>query len=211
MHNQPSPDTLSRESRMVDSDLSTPSLVETHPFVVVDKPTGWATTANKAGPSIEDWLSEEEIPTQPWLVTLDRDESGLVVAASADGLEARVVFEALVTPETQIRGRISKSIKRDGERTDAVTTYLRNESFGLCSLVRLQPDLPRRHQVREHLQMIGHSIVGDRRFRGAEFIKVPRFPGRLWLHLARLEVGGEVFESPLPPALEEHLDHLRGV
>ena len=42
-------------------------------------------------------------------------------------------------------------------------------------------------------------------------LRVPAFPGRLFLHAARLELpDGRVFEAPLPPELEACLAALRG-
>lgn len=192
---------------MADTPDSEPSLVETQPFLVVEKPVGWTLSPGREN-SLVDWLENRNQTSSSPLVPLDDDESGLVVFADQDGLEVRARFEALVTPGLNKNGHISKTIQRGSERIEAVTRYELLHDFGLCVHACLEPDLPRSNQVREHLQMIGLSVIGDRRFRGPKFVKVPRFPGRLWLHLARVEIGGRTFESPLPDSLAEHLQHL---
>jgi 23S rRNA pseudouridine1911/1915/1917 synthase len=79
------------------------------------------------------------------------------------------------------------------------------------ALVECKLETGRTHQIRVHLAAIGHSIVGDPRYRGAK----ARFPlSRPFLHAHRLgfehPVTGELlsFESPLPPELVDALAKL---
>jgi 23S rRNA pseudouridine1911/1915/1917 synthase len=81
-----------------------------------------------------------------------------------------------------------------------------------AALVECKLETGRTHQIRVHLAAIGHSIVGDPRYRGAK----ARFPmTRPFLHAHRLgfdhPVTGErvSLDSPLPPELVEALARLR--
>jgi 23S rRNA pseudouridine1911/1915/1917 synthase len=79
------------------------------------------------------------------------------------------------------------------------------------ALVECKLETGRTHQIRVHLAAIGHSIVGDPRYRGAR----AKFPlNRPFLHAHRLAFDhpatGErvTFDSPLPPVLEAALARL---
>ena len=100
---------------------------------------------------------------------------------------------------------------RRGRPLPAVTRYRHREALGGFSLVEARPETGRKHQIRRHLHGIGHPIVGDERYRPRRFKAVPGYPGRLWLHAAALELpDGHTIVAPLPPALMDHLDRLRG-
>ncbi len=196
---------------MVDERVTQPSVIETDPFLVVEKPVGWSVELESGRPNLHEWLIEQGTQPAEWLVKLDYDESGLVVGGDPDEVEIRTNYLAMIGPEPRDEGRIARPLYRRGVNLDALTEYRQIETFGFASLVELQPDLPRLHQVREHMQSIGLSVVGDRRFQGPEFVKVPRFPGRLWLHLAHVRLANFEYESSLPEALAHHLEHLRAV
>jgi 23S rRNA pseudouridine1911/1915/1917 synthase len=79
------------------------------------------------------------------------------------------------------------------------------------ALLECKLETGRTHQIRVHLAAIGHSIVGDPRYRGAR----AAFPlARPFLHAHRLAfvhpATGEVvsFDSPLPADLAEALSRL---
>jgi 23S rRNA pseudouridine1911/1915/1917 synthase len=81
----------------------------------------------------------------------------------------------------------------------------------VTSLVECTLETGRTHQIRVHLQAIGHPVVGDDRYQGArESFVVPR----LFLHAASLgfvhpTTGAELsFSSPLPADLVGVLDRL---
>ena len=80
-------------------------------------------------------------------------------------------------------------------------------SFDQCSLLSVQIAEGRKHQIRRHLQGIGHSIVGDRRYpqrKGRRALKGS--PDRLWLHASRLTLDGVgTIQAPLPYELQCHL------
>lgn len=72
------------------------------------------------------------------------------------------------------------------------------------SHVELYPKTGRTHQLRVHLQHVGHPIIGDKLYKGSE-------ASRLFLHAFRLSIeipvkGQQVFEAPLPPEFEALLN-----
>jgi len=81
------------------------------------------------------------------------------------------------------------------------------------SLLRLELDTGRTHQIRVHLAAIGHPVVGDERY-GQRAPWRPLASGRVFLHAAHLGFvhptsGVELsFDSPLPADLEAVVDLL---
>lgn len=151
---------------------------------------------------------------------LDAVTSG-VVLASSDPAERRALgaafaagavrkrYLALVFGRTHAKGTIDRPLldQRRKRPLEARTRYERLAVFGaLASHLALFPETGRKHQLRRHLQQIGHGIVGDTRYREPKKRRIPRFPGRLWLHAASLELpDGRRFEAPLAAELAAHL------
>jgi 23S rRNA pseudouridine1911/1915/1917 synthase len=102
------------------------------------------------------------------------------------------------------------AVRHDGR--PAVTRYTLLEDFDSHSLLAVEPQTGRTHQIRIHLAWLGHPVVGDLvyGFR-KQRIKMKRF----FLHAAELELDspstGErlKFEAPLPAGLQNVLDKLR--
>ena len=117
------------------------------------------------------------------ITRLDRDTTGLMLVAknmlsgallSEMGKRREIHREylAIVTGKTQAEGTISAPIARKegsvlercvdfarGER--AVTHYRTVEYKDGYSLVRLKLETGRTHQIRVHMQHIGHPLIGD--------------------------------------------------
>jgi 23S rRNA pseudouridine1911/1915/1917 synthase len=98
---------------------------------------------------------------------------------------------------------------RDGGR-EARTEYVVERSYDepVVSLLECRLETGRTHQVRVHLQAIGHPVVGDAAYGGS---RVAIALERPFLHAFRLAfehpTTGEhlEFDEPLPPELAEIL------
>jgi 23S rRNA pseudouridine1911/1915/1917 synthase len=82
----------------------------------------------------------------------------------------------------------------------STTTYKVLKTSGGYSLVELQPQTGRTHQLRVHLKQLGHPIVGDTLYGGQS-------ADRLLLHAKSLEITlpnreRTVFNAPVPKAFE---------
>jgi 23S rRNA pseudouridine1911/1915/1917 synthase len=167
---------------------------------------------------------------------LDKDTSGLILLAKDDKThrwlqdqfrlrKVRKVYLALVDghPPTP-QGRIEAAIGRDPSHRkqmavvpekrgrEASSEYFTLESFPEHTLLEVHPHTGRTHQIRLHLAFVGCPIVGDKVYGH----KKPTLPiERHFLHAARLtvtlpeEAAPRLFEAPLPPDLQEILNHLR--
>jgi 23S rRNA pseudouridine1911/1915/1917 synthase len=157
-------------------------------------------------------------PQRPGIVhRLDRNTSGLLIVARSDEShrllqralsERRIVREylALVHGRPPARtGTIEAPIGRDPRvRTrmgvdgvhprEARTHFAIERSLGAFTLLRLRLDTGRTHQIRVHLQAIGHPVAGDPEYGppGSAGASDELGLGRQFLHAARLS-----FEHPL--------------
>jgi 23S rRNA pseudouridine1911/1915/1917 synthase len=165
---------------------------------------------------------------------LDRDTSGLLVVARSPAahralkaaLQARAItreYLALVEGRPPARtGTIDAPIGRDrrhrtrmstdtDDPRDAVTHFAVEEALPQTTLLRVRLETGRTHQIRAHLQAIGHPVVGDPEY------GTPRRLGleRQFLHAARLRfaqpsTGAEVdVVSALPDDLRAALERAR--
>ena len=197
-------------------------------------------------------LSDVNTPLRPGIVhRLDRDTTGAIAAAKtnfahkelAAQFEARTVrkeylavvegvvdrdedvIETRIERDARMRERMRVSFTRG--RT-AVTTFRVEERFGKHSIVRAFPRTGRTHQIRVHLQFIGHPIVADSLYgrsdacfpsdlRKGEIRQPSALPliARQALHARRLEfehprTGARMaFEAPLPADIACLWDALR--
>lgn len=189
---------------------------------VIYKPAGLPVHPGTPGvPSLKSWLEENLDGNVAPVHRLDAPVSGLVLCADdretrkslSKLFEARTLtktYLALVHGRSRRKGIIRKVLKdqRRQRNMDAVTRYTLQHWFDRCSLLSVRPETGRKHQIRRHLHMIGHGIVGDQRYRSHKTIGVPI--DRLWLHAHKLELpDGTVFECPLTERLSTHLDALK--
>ena len=208
---------------------------EDEDLLILDKPAPLACQCSPKQPSgtLENRLAwrYRDVPgfTFRPLNRLDRGTSGLMAAAKNAHAAQRLqrllhtdafVREYLAVVEGCLEGAgavdapIAKApaatVRRivDPGGKPAVTRYRVERAGERASLVRLQLETGRTHQIRVHMAHIGHPIVGDFLY-GAED---PRVPGRFALHSTYIRlahpVTGEIIEktSPLPEALEALMD-----
>ncbi len=192
---------------------------------------------------------------------LDKETSGLIVVAKNDrahaalgamfaGRRVKKTYIALVEGDVKRdRDTIHAAVSRDPVRRTRMTTQPNENArsavshyevvrriatrFGRFSLLRVQIETGRTHQIRVHMASIGHPVVGDTLYGGAgqltdqEALKaVPSRAarrnteperlklGRNFLHAARLEFAHPLtgkpveLEAPLPGELERFLSRL---
>jgi 23S rRNA pseudouridine1911/1915/1917 synthase len=168
---------------------------------------------------------------------LDRDTSGLLMVARSDAAQASLqsqlkarrikkTYLALVAGSVSAAaGRIEAPIGRDpGRRTrmavvpsgrPSTTGYRVRERFAGWTLLELDLVTGRTHQIRVHLEAIGHPVAGDPIYGSGTSRKGPDHLERLFLHSWRLELtspsSGRLLraEAPLPPELDGVLASLR--
>jgi 23S rRNA pseudouridine1911/1915/1917 synthase len=98
----------------------------------------------------------------------------------------------------------------------SVTGYRVRERLTGWTLLELDLVTGRTHQIRVHLDAIGHPIAGDPLYGTGTSRRGPEGLDRLFLHSWRIELqsptDGHVIRAtaPLPPELELVLDGLRG-
>ena len=169
---------------------------------------------------------------------LDRDTSGLLMVARSDSAQASLqaqlkarrvkkTYLALVQGSVSAaNGRIEAPVGRDpGRRTrmavtpsgrPSTTGYRVRERFAGWTLLELDLVTGRTHQIRVHLEAIGHPVAGDPIYGNGTSRRGPAGLERLFLHSWRLELtspsSGRLIraEAPLPAELEAVLASLRG-
>ncbi|MBB6122323.1 RluA family pseudouridine synthase [Sphingobium subterraneum] len=174
---------------------------------------------------------------------IDKDTSGLLVVAKSDraheGLAVQFkahsierLYAAIVagrpappagTVDAWIgrsdRDRKKMAVQREGKGKHAVTHFRTVESFGKASLMECRLETGRTHQVRVHMDHIGHPLLGDPVYgRGKKSCKslldLIGF-NRQALHAARLGFIHPIteeklrFDSALPADMQELLSQLR--
>lgn len=158
---------------------------------------------------------------------LDRDTSGILMFAKTKEIQQKLqdnwettvtkrIYYAVVEGIVQkVEGEIVSSLKENkaltmyssktpGDGQKAITRYRVLKSNARYTLLQVSLQTGRKNQIRVHLQDIGHSIAGDKKY-GAATDPL----GRLGLHAGILEffhpVTGKCmhFETPVPAVLEK--------
>lgn len=193
-------------------------------------------------------LSELGGELRPGIVhRLDKATSGLIVVAKNDEAHRKLAaqFSARRVKKTYIalvhgwmkqdRGTISSSISRDRVRRtrmttrrsggrEAITHYTARKRvasrYGKFTLLELQIDTGRTHQIRVHLASLGHPVVGDTLYGAPREIPAKNQPTlslpRNFLHAAKLDLQqpktGEPlsFSAPVPAELEDFMRQIAG-
>jgi 23S rRNA pseudouridine955/2504/2580 synthase len=146
---------------------------------------------------------------------LDKDTSGvLLVARSAraaghfskafSGRTARKVYWAIITgvpslehgmvdaPLAKQPGSGGEKMHVDEENGQAARTRYRliDRAGNRAAWVELQPLTGRTHQLRAHMAAIGHPIVGDAKYGGADAFLTGGVSRKMHLHARRLRIEG---------------------
>jgi len=219
-----------------------PILYEDDDVMVVDKPAGLIVHTSESGksePTVAAFARAHGVidddSLRPGIVhRLDKDTSGAMVIAKNPAAKeelqrqfrsrsVRKTYTALVRgrlqePEAIVNLPIGRNRKRPVERAviaggrAAVTHYRVVATYPGASLLDIDLQTGRTHQIRVHFSHIGHPVIGDNLY-GAK-AAVPGL-ARQFLHasaLAFTSPSGTAVEvtSPLPADLQTYLDSLSG-
>ncbi len=203
-------------------------IYEDRDIVIVNKQPGICVHPTKAHPTgtlanglMDHWLKNNAQASFHAVNRIDRNTSGLVLIAK-NSFSAQKLFlqkqqhllsrSYLALVQGKVASRIARVdlplVKCDGQTTKrqvaangqrAVTCFEVLDYFRDCTLLRLNPETGRTHQIRVHLSHLGHPLVGDELYGGST-----KRIGRHCLHASRLSFfhprtgQAMMFESPLP-------------
>ncbi len=227
-------------------------IFENDDFVAVNKPSGLLSIPDRIGKelSLKDYLKERygNIYT---VHRLDKDTSGIILFAKTEeshkalsllfeGRDMEKFYVGLVNGQMiHSKGSIDAAIMEHPGKTTKMITHVKGkasitdyevlESFRLFSWVQFQIHTGRTHQIRVHMQHLGHSIVCDEIYGGPKPILLSAIKrnfklakaaeeekpilSRLALHSYKLkftlnEIKFEL-EAPIPKDLKALLQQLR--
>ena len=209
---------------------------------VINKPPGLATQGGTKTTNHLDRLLDglvDEAGNRPKLVhRLDKDTSGaLLVARSAraaaffsksfSGRTAKKIYWALAmgvpsadeglidAPLAKQPGTGGEKMHIDEEHGQPAKTRWRvvDRAGNRAAWVELQPLTGRTHQLRAHMAAIGHPIVGDGKYGGADAFLTGGISRKLHLHARRLKIDSPAgrkidITAELPDHFEQSLETL---
>ena len=228
-------------------------IFENAAFIAINKPAGMLSIPDRKGeePSLKSWLREKygNIFT---VHRLDRETSGVIVFAKdeathkflSEAFEHRDVeklYQGLVQGSlAEGKGTIDSPIMEHPTKLGtmvvnrrgkaSVTDYEVLEDMGLYSLVQFRIHTGRTHQIRVHMQTLGHPIVCDELYGDARPVLLSSFKrnfklskdaeaerpilSRLALHSYLLhfqDANGEfhTLEAPLPKDMRALIQQLK--
>ncbi len=220
------------------------TLYEDDDLVVVNKPAGLLVVPDRHNPELPNLhkLLEKKMGDKVWIVhRLDRDTSGVICFAKnevahrylsimfqerdVNKFYAGLVKGVVIPAEGRIENYLAEHPANNGKMIVArkgklaVTDYKVAEQWPLYALMQFQIHTGRTHQIRVHMQSIGHPLVCDplygdgkpfllseikRKYRLSDKEEAERpLLSRLALHAYRLEFEKEdgtpvSVEAPLP-------------
>jgi 23S rRNA pseudouridine1911/1915/1917 synthase len=228
-------------------------IFEHEDFVVIDKPAGLLSIPDREGKEISLKKILQEKYGQIFTVhRLDRETSGLIVFAKNEGthkylsklFEERAVEKIysgiVIGTVNEKKAIIDEPIAEHSHKAgtmiihqrgkQSLTEYEVVEEFGLYAFVQFKIYTGRTHQIRVHMQHIGHPIACDDVYGTGQSVLLSSFKkkfklskseeeerpilNRLALHSAKLsftDTKGNVqhFEAPLPKDISALLQQLR--
>ncbi len=183
-------------------------LYEDRDLVAINKPAGLLSvgTGKDTEPHalglLRSQMSRRNKPIKLWPVhRVDRDTSGVLLFATSHEMREAVMTGWNSAEKTYLavvdgspsptQGTIDQPLRLDpviyqmhvGPHPDAkhaVTHFSTERSAGQRSLLRVQLETGRQHQIRAHLAWLGHPVVGDQRYGTAGT--------RMGLHALRLSI-----------------------
>jgi len=204
-------------------------LSQTPTYFVINKPPGYSVEDSEQFPSGEKFMQKRGFGGLS-VHRLDVETSGVLIWAKNQqakhhlqtlwqGRAVKKTYLALVVGEAPKAGEIEQAIERDtrkdrqrvsllpSSKSRTAITHYKRLSVGewgrkKVSLVECQPITGRTHQIRVHLQAIGHPIVGDRLYGNKEARGLAKTLGveRQLLHAWKLKLPNVAEYTADPPA-----------
>jgi len=199
-------------------------LYEDRDLIAINKPAGLLSVGSPKDKEphalgiLRDQLSRRNKSIKLWPVhRIDRDTSGVLLFATSREMREAVMkgwktaeksYLAIVEGCPKPAGdTINQPLRLDpviyemhvGPHPDAkraVTHFTTERSVGQRTLIRVELETGRQHQIRAHLAWLGHPVVGDQRYGTVDT--------RMGLHALRLSITKPgtnkplVFETPAP-------------
>jgi len=236
---------LDTDTRLLPEEPAVPVRYRDAHLLVIAKPAGLVThptEQRRSGTLVNRLLGMQEPlstlggPLRPGIVhRLDAGTSGLMIVAATDEAHAPLAamfkqhavqrrYLALArgtlehddfSVEAPLGRRAGRVVVDHTEGRGAETGFAVVEALGAATLLEATPRTGRTHQIRVHLQAIGHPIVGDRAYSGGGDLAQTLGLERPFLHSWRLAfthpITGEPIEleEPLPKDLEDALARAR--
>ncbi|MDP4148039.1 MAG: RluA family pseudouridine synthase [Bacteroidota bacterium] len=229
------------------------TIFENESFVVINKPAGLLSIPDREGKETSlKGILKNHYGSIFTVHRLDRDTSGVIVFAKnetahkylsrifedreVEKIYAGIVKGSLAEPKGSISMPIMEHPSREGlmvtnkKGKPSQTDYEVLEDLGLYALVQFRIHTGRTHQIRVHMQYLGHPIVCDELYGDGRPVFLSSFKKnfklsrgeeeerpllhRLGLHAQRLSFADEqgirhVFEAPLPRDMRALLQQLR--
>lgn len=193
-------------------------------LIAINKPAGLLSvgttkeTQQHALAILRNQLSRRSQAVKLWPVNrIDRDTSGVLLFATSREIREAVMAKwdqaeknylaIVVGCPNPAQGTINQPLRLDeveyrmhvGEHPDAkpaITHFKTERSTGERTLLQIQLETGRQHQIRAHLSWLGYPVVGDERYGTAG--------ARMGLHALRLKIISPktskelIFETPAP-------------
>ncbi|MCK7609946.1 RluA family pseudouridine synthase [Acinetobacter portensis] len=191
-------------------------------FMVIHKPEGILTVPGKTA-DLQDCVINRLLDIEPKTLLihrLDRDTSGILVFGLSKFGQNRIsrqfqerqtskIYQAVVAGHLEGEGTVDVPVIYDPSRPPlhiaepshnkpALTHWQATEHFQIqgqdVTRVKLTPITGRSHQLRVHMQYLGHPIIGDTLYATEEQQKLSE---RLCLHAERLSFNHPKTEQPI--------------
>lgn len=246
---QITPHEVVTESTYSAEDINLDVVFEDDTIIVINKPAGLVVhpgNGNWHGTMLNALLHHApqlaSIPRVGIVHRLDKETSGLLVVAKTIEAQTSLVrqlqqhtvkrdYMALVLGEVELGGSVDAAIGRHPtQRTKMAVTvkgkparthYQPIEYFEGCTLLQCSLETGRTHQIRVHMQKIGHPLVGDPVY-GGRPKKTQPIVGQLLINFSRQALHAQKlalthpqrkqfmqWESVLPDDMDQLLQELR--
>jgi tRNA pseudouridine65 synthase len=163
-------------------------IYETEDLIAINKPHGLLVHRSRMAADVQEFalqILRDQIGQPVWPAhRLDRKTSGVLLFTKRKAVNSVIqtifqerqikkVYKALVRGHMDEKGTIDYALSHESAPKEAVTNYSLIENFEIelkttkfptsrYSLIKVEPETGRFHQIRKHMKHISHPILGDR-------------------------------------------------